>query len=63
MPDTFGPLVLLVRTGFDGEKESRWLPAALAVAMLGWDEENGELWYSAYIYADEVDMGAWDRSV
>ena len=59
---TFGPLVLLVRTGFDGEKETRWLPAALAVAMLAWDSDNGVKWYSAHIVADDVDMGAWDRS-
>ena len=61
--DPFGPLVLVVRTGFDGEKESRWLPAAVAVAMLGWDDENGEDWYSAHIYADDADMGLWDRSM
>ena len=59
---TFGPLVLLVRTGFDGEKETRWLPAALAVAMVGYDEDNGVKWYSAHIYADGCEMGDWDRS-
>ena len=62
---TFGPLVLLVRTGFDGEKETRWLPAAAAVALLAWDCDNGNEnggWYSARVVADDVDMGAWDRS-
>ena len=62
MTDPFGPLVLLVRTSFDGEIETRWLPAAMAVAMAGWDEDNGVVWYSAHIYADGCDMGNWDRS-
>ena len=62
MTDTFGPLVMLVRTGFDGEVDTRWLPAAAAVALEGWDCENGVKWYSAHIVADDVDMGAWDRS-
>jgi hypothetical protein len=40
------------------------MPAALAVASVaGWDAENGEKWYSARIVADDVDMGAWDRSM
>ena len=56
------PLVLLVLTPFDGDPVSLWLPAPLAVACL-WSEEMGREWYSARIVADDVDMGAWDRSV
>ena len=62
MNDLLGPLVLLVRHGFDGEISSEWLPAALAVALVGWDPDNGKVWSSARIVADDIDMGAWDRS-
>lgn len=63
MSEILGPLVLLVRTPYDGEVERAWLPAAAAVALAVWDVENGKKWYSAHIVADDVDMGAWDRSL
>ena len=53
------PLVLLVLTPFD--PVSLWLSAPLAVACL-WNEEMCKVWASARIIADDVDMGAWDRS-
>ncbi len=34
----------------------------LAVALLGDDPENGEMWAEGWINADGCDMGAWDRS-
>jgi hypothetical protein len=62
VPDHFlGPLVLVVRTTLDGV-ESEWLPALLAVELCGYDERNGDDVLSAHIVADDVDMGAWDRS-
>ena len=62
MPDTYlGPLVLVVRTTLDGV-ESEWLPALLAVEACGYDARNGDDVLSARIVADDVDMGAWDRS-
>ena len=37
-----GRLVLVVKTPFDGDPVSEWMPAALAVASVaGWDSENG----------------------
>ena len=59
----YGQLVLVVKTPFDGDPVSEWMPAALAVASVGWDAENGEKWFSARIIADDMDMGQWDRSV
>ena len=63
MNSDFGQLVLVVKTPIDGDPVSEWMPAALAVASVGWDSENGERWYSARIVADDMDMGAWDRSM
>lgn len=63
MNSDFGRLVLVVKTPFDGDPVSEWMPAALAIASVGWDTENGERWYSARIVADDVDMGLWDRSM
>ena len=61
MSDYHGPLVLLVRTPFDGDPVREWLPAALAVASW-YDPDNGVVWASSRIVADDVDMGLWDRS-
>jgi hypothetical protein len=54
--------VLLVRVTHDGETSCQWMPAMLAVALLGDDPENGEMWAEGWINADGCDMGAWDRS-
>ena len=64
--DDFGRLVLVVKTPFDGDPVSEWMPAALAVASVaGWDSENGTRWVSARIVADweDCDLGLWDRSM
>jgi len=63
--DDFGRLVLVVTTPFDGDPVSEWMPAALAVASVGWDADNGVKWYSARIVADfdDCDLGLWDRSM
>lgn len=55
-------LVYLVRTRFDGGIEHDWLPAWLAVAEVGYHQDNGSIYASARIIADDIDMGAWDRS-
>ena len=47
----------------DGETVRDWLPAQLAVALVAYDPDNGDTWVSARIVADDVDMGAWDRSM
>jgi hypothetical protein len=64
--DNYGRLVLVVKTPFDGDPVSEWMPAALAVASVaGWDSENGTRWVSARIVADweDCDLGRWDRSM
>lgn len=61
-----GDWVQVVKTPFDGDPVSEWMPAALAVASVaGWDAENGAKWYSARIVADweDCDLGLWDRSL
>lgn len=58
----FGPMVMVVRTPVDGDPVRQWLPVAVAVADLGWNEDNGVEWASARIVAFDVDLGAWDRS-
>jgi hypothetical protein len=58
-----GELVLLVRRRFDGIIERAWMPPILAVAEIGYQELNGIVYEAAWIVADDVDMGAWDRSV
>ena len=60
-----GDLVLLVRTMFDGQVVRDWLPAQLAVALVAYDPDNGDVWYSARIVADweDCDLGLWDRSL
>ncbi len=55
-------LVLLVRTRFDGKIERAWMPPILAVAEIGYHQDNGTVYQSARIVADDVDMGMWDRS-
>lgn len=63
MPDsTLGPTVLLVRTSFDGDICREWLPAVLALESLASDPDNGEVWSSGRVLADDVDMSQWDKS-
>lgn len=57
-----GDLVLLVRTLWDGRIVRAWMPAMLAVAEVGYHCDNGDVYLSARIVADDVDMGLWDRS-
>jgi hypothetical protein len=57
-----GELVLLVRRRFDGTIERDWMPSILAVAECGYHSDNGSLYEAAWIVADDVDMGMWDRS-
>ena len=57
-----GDMVLLVRTRFDGSIVRAWMPAALAIAEVGYNCNNGDIYVSARIIADDVEMGAWDRS-
>lgn len=62
MSDSFlGPLVYLVRTDFDGYVETKVLPVMEALEAL-YDPDNGLIWYSLRIVADDVDMGLWERS-
>ena len=60
--ETEGEMVYLVRTRMDGSVEHDWMPASVAVAEVGYHQENGSLYRSARIVADDVNMGAWDRS-
>lgn len=59
---TLGPLVMLVRVDRHGKHHRQAMPAALAVLFAGHDVLNGVHWVRAWIVADDVDMGAWDRS-
>jgi hypothetical protein len=66
MSDVFGETVLVVFTLKDVPPEvppeHEWMPAGLAVLFVQqatWDDTIA----SARIIADDVDMGAWDRSV
>jgi hypothetical protein len=62
MSDVLGETVLVVVTLRDGQPERLWMPAGLAVLFVQqatWDDTIA----SARIIADDVDMGAWDRSV
>ena len=62
MPDTFlGPLVLLVRQTLDGV-EREWLPVLYALDECANSDRNGVDVLSAHIYADDCDLGLWDRS-
>ena len=54
--------VLLVRTTFDGEIICAWMPPILAVAEAGYHSDNGTIYYSCRIIADDTNMGLWDRS-
>lgn len=57
-----GDLVLLVRTRQDGRVERDWMPASIAIIECGYHSDNGVVYRSARIIADDVDMGLWDRS-
>jgi hypothetical protein len=66
MSDVLGETVLVVFTlkdvtPRDGQPECMWMPAGLAVLFVQqatWDDTIA----SARIIADDVDMGAWDRT-
>lgn len=61
LSSSYGEEVLLVRTGFDGEIDRTYIPAAIAVLAL-MDGDMGVVWASARIVTDEVNLGLWDRS-
>lgn len=61
--DSFlGPMVKVVQTPFDGAAEAIEEPMLYALDRLGWNPENGVVWYSAHIYPYEEDVGRWDRT-
>lgn len=55
-------MVMLVRVDRQGKFHRQAMPAALAVMLAGHDVLNGVHWVRAWIVADDVDMGMWDRS-
>lgn len=58
----FGSIVMVIRTYLNGEVETEWLPAALAVMSVLSDPDNGILYKSARIDYAGVYAGDWDGS-
>jgi hypothetical protein len=54
--------VLLIRVTFDGDIVREYMLPEFAVSSLIYDEDNGVIYEKAWIVADDVDMGMWDRS-
>ena len=55
VPVSFGPLVQVIITPFDGDPFEEWMHAGLAVIALRLDKRLGVEWYSAHIVADWED--------
>ena len=54
--------VLLVRVTFDGVTITEWMEPEEAAMLARHDPDNGVTWARAWIVADDVNMGDWDRT-